>query len=213
MNKLDIEKALQSNMLLESNIPLQLPIGSGLALRLVSDTASTFTTATFVGSFILNVILSLSIQSLVSAVNTMQLLTHVNLFNVKQPANTNRFFLYFVKLCTFELIPTDGLMTEYFALPDNGSLNINFEYTGYESIYAISNLGLVYLIFHIFLVVSLLNFCLYIFTIKCRQVNRVHQKINKKLYWNGYLILIFETFFDTFMCILVNMKVADWADQ
>ena len=48
---------------------------------------------------------------------------------------------------------------------------------------------------------------------KSRHVKTLHEKINKKLYWNGYMLLIFETFFDLMMVILVNMKVADWEDD
>ena len=142
----------------------------------------------------------------------MQLLTHVNLMNVKQPANSNRFLLYFIKLCTFELIPTDGLM-EYFDFPETGAYNINFQDTGYESVYAVSNLGLVYFIIHAQFVVSLLNFVLMAFAGRFRHVKTLHVKINRKLYWNGYMLLIFETFFDLIMVVLVNMKVADWSDD
>ena len=193
-------------------IPLQLPSSAEESVEMAADSAVTFTSVTLVGNFFLNTLLSLSIQELISALNTMQLLTHVNLMNVKQPANSNRFLLYFIKLCTFELIPTDGLM-DYFDFPDTGALNINFQDTGYESIYAVSNLGLVYFIIHAYFVVSLLNLILYVFSGKFKHVNTLHQKINSSLYWNGYMLLIFETFFDLIMVILVNMKIADWDDE
>ena len=113
-------------MLLQTMIPMQIPVSDQEAVEALSDAASAFVTAALLGNFFLNMFLSYSLNELKSAVNTMQILTHVNLMAVKQPANANRFFLYFIKLCTFELIPTDGLMDDLFGFPDRGSYNINF---------------------------------------------------------------------------------------
>ena len=131
---------------------------------------------------------------------------------VKQPANSNRFFQYFIKLCTFELIPTDGLMDDLFEFPDRGSYNIKFEETGYESVYAIPNLGIVYFIIHCYFLVSLVNLIVYPFTFTSSKLKTIHGKLNQKLYWNGYLVLIIEVFLELSMVALVNMKVADWSE-
>ena len=46
--------------------------------------------------------------------------------DVKTPANINRFMLYFISLCTFDLIDTDDAISAVFDFPDFGAYNLNF---------------------------------------------------------------------------------------
>ena len=74
-------------------------------------------------------------------------------------------------------------------------------------------MGLVFFIIHTYFVLTILNFVLYLISHRCRHVSKLTTKINEKLYWNGYMLLVFETFFDLIMVVLVNMKVADWSEE
>ena len=115
--------------------------------------------------------------------------------------------LVFIEICTFDLVPTDDVVYWMFAFPDHGAFNINFQTTGYESIFSIENLGLVFFILIIYLVISILH---QLFRISpCanqKTVKKCITKVSSELYFNGYLMLLFEVFFDVMMATFVNIK-------
>ena len=65
------QKKLPSNLLLQTWIPHQIPEWDQVAVDAVSDSAATFTSVVLLGNFLLNLLLSLSLNELKSAINTM----------------------------------------------------------------------------------------------------------------------------------------------
>ena len=78
---------LPKNTFMKTLIPLQLADEG--AAQGAADAVSTSSKGLIATSFLFNLILSYSLNQLVSAVNTMQLLTHSNLMEIKQPAISN----------------------------------------------------------------------------------------------------------------------------
>ena len=65
--------------------------------------------------------------------------------------------LVFIEICTFDLYPTDEIFFWMFEFPDYGAYTINFQTTGYESIFVLVNLGLVFFIIGIYLLITMFH--------------------------------------------------------
>ena len=139
--------------------------------------------------------------------NGLQLFVYMPLMNVKFPANANTFIIFLVEIANFDVLPTDALFAEIFDFPEDGSFNMNFETTGLESYYAIENLGTVFLIFNIYVVLSILQLIGYCFKNKVKWCKKMSKKIGKFLYWGGILRLLMEGFLETIICTMLNLRV------
>lgn len=61
--------------------------------------------------------------------------------DLKVPSNVNMITLRFIDIVTFDPLPVEEAHAEVFDIPQDGPFNFNFENTGYESKYAIDNMG------------------------------------------------------------------------
>ena len=94
-------------------------------------------------NFFINLLLVASVNHLWSAINGLQILVYMPLFWIKFPANANTMNLFLIDIATFDLFPSDDLNQSVLVLPESQPYNINFQQTGIESVYAISNIGTV----------------------------------------------------------------------
>lgn len=127
------------------------------------------------------------------------------LMNVKFPANANTFIVFLVEIANFDILPTDDLFAKIFDFPDEGGFNLNFESIDIGSYYAIENLGTVFLIFNIYVVLSVIQLVGYIFSERVRCCRKVSKKISGFLYWGGILRLLMEGYLETLLCTMLNL--------
>ena len=82
------------------------------------------------GNFIANLIFAASLNHLWAMINGLQLATHMQLFNLKFPANASFLVRFLVNVATFDLIPIEVLWY-FFDFPEififeTGSFSLNF---------------------------------------------------------------------------------------
>ena len=81
------------------------------------------------------------------------------------PASAMLLTKEFIKIATFDLIPTDWLNDLIWYFPDENSFSLNFETLGIESKLLLQNIGLIlYLI-----LANILYAILYFFIVPCRR--------------------------------------------
>jgi hypothetical protein len=77
---------------------------------LVVNVTATTSKSVAIGSFILNVFLSASLQLLWGMINALQIICHLPLFNLYMPASAEIFFNTVKELAEFEIIPTEKVV-------------------------------------------------------------------------------------------------------
>ena len=77
------------------------------------------------GNFLVNLILAASLNQLWSMLNGLQLSTHMQLFNLKFPANAGFLLNFLVTVATFDLLPIE-VVWYFFDFPETGSFSLSF---------------------------------------------------------------------------------------
>ena len=81
------------------------------------------------------------------------------LLKLKVPANTNYFLLYLIEVATFDPLPVDYIWA-VFDLPAKDAYSTSFENSGYEFIHSMENLGTMFVLIQIYIIISFLCFLL-----------------------------------------------------
>ena len=94
-------------------------------------------------NFILNQVLGQSMGPLIGGIETLQIILHICLTDVRVPANAQIVFNEIFKIVSYDPIDIQDQVEDFFNL--DGELQVemegNFEQLGYESSYIISNMG------------------------------------------------------------------------
>jgi len=87
------------------------------------------------GNFVLNLILSASLNQVWSMLNSLQISVHGPMFSkLKFPANAMMFNQYLSYIANFDLINTAENIDPYFYyFPEDEAFSINFAQCGYEA--------------------------------------------------------------------------------
>ena len=119
------------------------------------DQAATIATDTakvaFSSSFFLNAFIIGGLSHLLNMIQNLSIIVHMQLVNVKTPANAQIFFSKLLSIVAFDII--DGLPVEDWLIEnlqifvqDTLPLTINFDALGYESALFVFNMGSLILI-------------------------------------------------------------------
>ena len=92
-------------------IPRQIDPGLKSDLEQFGDTVEAATTTAFFGNVMINTIFQGSMNQLLSAVSTLQVITHNMLINVKTPPNTQIFYSYLLGIASFDIFETEDMIT------------------------------------------------------------------------------------------------------
>ena len=98
----------------------------------------------------MNLILAASLNQLWSMLNGLQLSTHMQLFNLKFPANASFLLNFLVTVATFDLLPIEVIWF-FFDFPETGSFSLSFQSSGYEYINLIENMGTCFILVQVYL--------------------------------------------------------------
>ena len=94
------------------------------------------TNTALVGNFVINILISGSLNFLWGTINCLQMLAYFPLINVATPANCQFMFEIIVSIATFDLISVDGIIdwvSKYVdSTPDKKPIGAQFHQFGYE---------------------------------------------------------------------------------
>ena len=83
-------------------------------------------------------------------------------------------------------------------------INSNYEALGFETMYALLNLGTMLLFLLLFPALALLDVLLICF--QCKYPVILRKKLKKELYWNSTITFFKECYLVAIMCALINLK-------
>ena len=175
-------------------------------------TAAAGVGGSFSFNFILNLIMSTSMNQMLSSIKNMQVIVHLILFSFVVPGVTAIFFGALADMITFD--PFDGASeytSEYFALDmqeEETLIDDMLADLGYESNYFLTNLGtLLYFLvawlslIPVYFLVAICPLCY----LKCRKWSR---KKLRSFFFNSILTCLDGTFFLFFITGMINIKQA-----
>ena len=111
-----------------------------------------------------------------------------------------------IEIAIFDLVPNDLLLGNVY-FPQEDNFSINFAMIGYESIYAVPNLGTIFFIFLTFLILIPIGWCLKFFAVDTREVRKPNKKLREFLYWKGIIRFLIESYMELILAVTLNVKL------
>jgi len=168
-----------------------------------------FTIQILTASSILLGLLNFSLQELLAAVTTLQLIVHFPLFLLVLPANAGLFFDQLMKVAAFDVIETTPYWDSLLSLDPTVPVNQNFEALGYESLYFLQNLGSLVLIFAGYFLCLMLLLLLKCCSC-CECCKWLTDKVSRKLLFGPLISLIQKSYMVVIVSCLINLQNLSW---
>ena len=122
-------------------------------LEQLSGVLTSTTTSIYTSSFVLNVLLAGSLNSLWSLIESQQLVIIMPMFNLIIPAQAAVFFNVLMQVAAFDPIPAEKTIDIWLNLEATGAYKPKFGILGFESMFCVSNMGTqAIIIFSVFLI-------------------------------------------------------------
>jgi hypothetical protein len=151
------------------------------------------TNSIMAGNFVMNVILSASLQQLWSMINTQQIIVLMPLFSSQMPANAQIFYGFIMNLASFNILPMDAFYEKYLPAPSwDKPLDDMFNNLGFQSTFFLNNMGSMVLGLAM---VPLLSFVLLVLKPLSKYSHRIStlkSKIHSALFWSQQITLMNE---------------------
>ena len=123
------------------------------------------------GNLLLNLLLVAALNHLWSMLNGLQLTTHMQLFNLKFPANASFFLEFIINVATFDVLPIEAIWF-FFDLPERGAYSLSFQSSGYEFTYLVENMGTCFFIVQVYIMSCIIALVLFLL-IRIAKLNKL----------------------------------------
>lgn len=161
-------------------------------------------------NFVLNILISASLNQLWAMINTQQLMIMMPLFQITMPANAGLFFRSLMEIAAFDFYDFSDIVHDLFQIVETETVDVNFEAIGFESQYFLVNIGSLAVIFLIYTscmpFVSLYKRC------KRGACKRSCKQMNKSIFWGTLITLINESYIWVVVCVLINIRFFNTQD-
>lgn len=172
----------------------------------LSETTDTAIKTILTSSLLVNILMISSMEMMWGIINGIQLMAYMPLFFVKVPANATLFIQMLLELSSFELLPTDLFNDFLFFFPETEPLGLNYQELGYESPFTILNLGSIFYMFIMYVVLMAVHLLLVFGGRFSHRISTLSNKIGASLYWAGILRFWIEIYFDACLAASIGLK-------
>lgn len=181
------------------------------ALSSATSTAGAAGNTIVVGNVVVNLFLSGSLSLLWGMINALQIIANIPLLQVMMPANAKSFYTFIINIANFKIIDTD-MITGYFVTKtdssnntDSSISNSNFESQGINSANIVENLGPIFLVMLVGVLLAVVLVLLYVFR-KSKFVQLIYDEIYHMLFWNSSLRFVLEGYLNLMMSSLIQIQ-------
>ena len=162
-----------------------------------------------------------SLNHLWSAVNFMQLASHLPLMTVLFPSNATYFFNIFLDFVTFEIFPADSLPS-LFDFEWKEPINLQFAMLGYKGRHTVENARTIFLFAHIYVTACIIWVIIWLLrtymhckvkcVAKCRKcMNMVYPTMTSTLFYAILIRLTFECYLRLCLAVFVSLSDVEWS--
>ena len=162
----------------------------------------------------MNLLMVAALNHLWSMLNGLQISTHMQLFNLKFPANAGFLLNFLVNVATFDVMPIEGIWF-FFDLPERGAFSLSFASSGYEYTYLVENMGTCFFMVQIYLtscIIALLLLLLIRYA-KLYKLQNVYERLKKNLFWSTALRFVFESYLELTICVTIGLLNLEWSQN
>jgi len=184
----------------------QLP-KENLATQEVLDQGGSTSQMVSIFIFIGNLLLSFSLQNLLSMINAVQFIIFLPLFNVMMPANAGMFYNKLTALAIFDVFDMSILTTKLFDIVPTDPVNMKFNTVGLSDLYFIHNIGSFFMVITVYFALVLFWLLLYPCSMRGpKRIVKLRKWISRSLFWNSISMVIFEQYLAVALCGLVSLR-------
>lgn len=156
-------------------------------------------------NFVLNIIISASLNQLWAMINTQQLMIMMPLFQITMPANAGLFFRSLMEIAAFDFYDFSDFVHDLFQVEPKETTDLNFEAIGFESKYFLVNIGSLAVIFLVY--VSCMPFVSQYRRCQRGRCKKICKRMNRSVFWGTLITLINESYIWIVVCVLINIQV------
>ena len=171
----------------------------------MADAAADSSKLFLFGNFAFNLLISASLNQLLTLINTQQLIVLMPLFKINLPANAGLFFKQIMQIAAFDIVEIGEPLDKLLDLEPTDPINENFEAVGFESIYLLNNMGSMAIAYTIWTVCALCAKILKCFVYHSKRARKAYNYLRKKVFYNSLISLILESYSLIAVCCLINM--------
>ena len=154
-----------------------------------------------------NILLSASLNMLMSMVDSLQLILMMCLWNISIPAITSFNLGFIQKIANFDIIPTDDIWNHFFPeIPKSYQIHKKFQQLGYDSEYFLFNIGTFLFSFVAYPLIVVLNFMLKCLSYRFSRIKSFYEKVNSFTFYSYPITLLTESFLSVGLCAMINFK-------
>jgi len=165
-------------------------------------------------TFIFNWLLSFSLSLLWGMINSLQIVIHFPLTSVVYPANAKQFYSYFITIATFDMLPAETINAIIFQFSEEEAVSDNFEELGYERRNFIWNLGTLYYLFPMFVLVLVVLILLRMLgACGLQRPQKWYMQLRDSLFWNFLLQTTMESYLEMHLSSTVNLTSLVWSSN
>ena len=144
---------------------------------------------------------------MLGSIKNLQIIVHLVLMGVIVPANAEIFFGALFDMIAFDPIDVTWIINPMFSLSDiEQGLDEEFEALGYQSAYFLTNLGSLFLVVIVQLVLIPMHLSVWACKPCCNKARRYSANHIDKCLWNGILTFIDGTFLVLCIMGMINLQ-------
>ena len=141
----------------------------------------------------------------------IQIVSYLQLFNAKIPANVQTFLGFFDEITSFEVLPAEEWTDEMLYAPESVPPSINFQQAGHDSTLVVKNLGSTFYIWiGIMCLFGFYFLVLWPLRSLCPKVEKKTAKLRNLLFWGGTSRFFIESYMQITLYTLLNLKEFEW---
>ena len=165
------------------------------------------------GNFVVNLVMSGSMSQIWGMVESLQVVSHLHLFDVKTPGNVQSFMVFFNEITDFEVLPAEEWTDSMLYAPESVPPSLNFQQAGHDSSLFLPNLGSMFYIMLAYVGLYVFYFLVVWPLAKCSpKIERFSAKLKDFLLWNGTMRFFIESYMNITLFTLLNIKEYTWND-
>ena len=146
------------------------------------------------------------LRRLLEMVGMLQIVAILPLFHTSTPANAGMVWRVLWKIVSFDLFEVSDTVRDYLEIEIEDPVNERFETLGIESKYFINNMGFLFFLLCILVLLVALWPILIGLSRWSTIAERGKEKLNKTLFWRPIIVINYATFLIVILCALLSFK-------
>lgn len=190
--------------LTRTEIPKQKILTVSEATVATVSTASDTTQAATAATLGANVLMSGAMSQIWGMINGLQIIVNLPLFFIEFPSLAIMMVNSLITIATFDVMPSDEVFELTIDAPEDEQEDEKFQDVDFESNYMILNMGTMFLMFIVLLIIPCILLCSRPCRSCSRWLNKKHGAMSESMKGNSWIRFVMEGSLDISICASLN---------